>query len=166
MRDVVSMYEGTDRLNLSSGTVPKNTSAGPTHGADVNLAGYDGCVFYFIPVAYTDGTHTFTIEEADDNGSGSPSSYTTVNAIDLVTWQATSATDFTPKRATDASSLATGRVQPSAYSSASNFVYQRVGYIGNKQWVRCSVATSGTTTGASYIVISEPNRPRVQPAQV
>lgn len=158
MRDTVSMYEGTDRLNLSSGTVPKNTTAGPTHGSDVNLAGYDGCTFYFIPVAYTDGTHTFTIEEADDNGSGSPSTYGTVANSDLVAWQATSTTDFTPSKL--------GNAQPAAYSSSGTFIYQRVGYIGGKQWVRCSVATSGTSTGASYIVISEPNRPRVSPANV
>lgn len=158
MRDTVSMYEGTDRLNLSSGTVPKNTSAGPTHGADTNLAGYDGCTFYFIPISYTDGTHTFTIEEADDNGSGSPSSYSSVASTDLVAWTATSTTSFTPVRV--------GASQPAAYSSSSNFIYQRVGYIGGKQWVRCSVSTSGTSTGASYIVISEPNRPRKSPAYV
>lgn len=158
MRDTVSMYEGTDRLNLSSGTVPKNTSAGPTHGSDVNLAGYDGCTFYFIPVAYTDGTHTFVIEEADDNGSGSAGSYGTVANGDLVAWAATSTTDFTPNKL--------GNQQPNAYSSAGTFLYQRVGYIGGKQWVRCSVSTSGTSTGASYIVISEPNRPRKSPAYV
>jgi hypothetical protein len=158
MRDVVSMYEGTQRLNLSSGTVPKNNTNSVAHGSDVNLAGYDGAMFYFIPILYTDGTHTFVIEEADDNGSGSAGSYSTVANADLVAWSATSTTDFTPSKL--------GNQQPTAYSSAGTFLYQRVGYIGNKQWVRCSVTPSAATTGASYIVISEPNRPRKSPAYV
>lgn len=157
-RDVVSMYAGTQRLNLASGTVPKNNSTSTINGADVNLGGYDGAVFYIIPIAYTDGTHTFTIQESADNGSGSPAGYTTVATTDLVLWTANTLTDFTPQRI--------GSSQPLAYSGSSNFIYQRIGYIGGQIWVRCSVTASGVTTGASYLVIGEPNRPRFYPAAV
>lgn len=157
MRDIVSEV-GTERVNLRSGTLGVNGSNQTINGSDVNLQGYDGCMFYIVPGTYTDGTHTFTIQEADDNGSGSPGAYSTVANSDLVTWAATSTTVFTPVK--------NGGAQPAAISSSATNIYQRTGYIGQKQWVRISVTSTGVTTGASYEVIVTEGRPRFMPANI
>jgi len=157
MRDIVSEI-GTERVNLRSGTVPKLASDTTVHGADIDLSKYDGCMFYFVPILYTDGTYTFTIEESDDDGAGSPASYGTVANADLIAWKATSTTDFTPVRV--------GNAQPTAYSSAGTFLYWRVGYIGSKKWVRVSVTSASTSTGASYEVVATLGRPKSMPASV
>lgn len=165
MRDIVSEI-GTTRTALRSGTLAVNGSNQTINGSDINTAGYDGALFYIIPATYTDGTHTFTVQEADDNGSGSPGTYSDVAATDLVTWSAKSTTDSTPVKATDGNGNATGRAQPTAISSSATNVYQRVGYIGSKQWVRMKVVSTGVTTGASYEVVAELGRPRFMPAAV
>lgn len=165
MRDIVSEI-GTERVNLRSGTLGVNGSNQTIHGSDLNTQGYNGAMFYIVPGTYTDGTHTFTIEEADDNGSGSPGTYSAVAATDLVTWAATSTTVFTPVKATDANGLPSGHIQPAAIASSATNIYQRVGYIGGKQWVRCSVTSTGVTTGASYEVISTLGRPDFMPANM
>jgi hypothetical protein len=157
MRDIVSKH-GTIRTALRSGTLPANGSNQTINGSDVNNANYNGVMFYIIPGTYTDGTHTFTIQEADDNGSGSPGSYTNVANADLVAWKATSTTDSTPVKV--------GNSQPAAISSSATNVYQRIGYIGAKQWVRLSVTSTGVTTGASYEAVCELGEPRNMPAAV
>ena len=165
MRDIVSEV-GTERVNLRSGTLAVNGSNQTINGSDTDTSGYDGAMFYIIPGTYTDGTHTFTIQEAPDNGSGAPGSYAAVAVTDLVTWQATSTTVLTPVKATDANGNVTGNIQPQAISSSATNIYQRVGYIGLKRWVRCVVVSTGVTTGASYEVISTLGRPRFMPANV
>lgn len=157
MRDIVSEV-GTERVNLRSGTLAVNGSNQTIHGSDLNTQGYNGAMFYIVPGTYTDGTHTFTIEEADDNGSGSAGAYSTVANGDLVAWKATSTTDGTPVKV--------GNAQPAAISSSATNIYQRVGYIGGKQWVRISVTSTSVTTGASYEVIATLGRPDFMPATV
>jgi hypothetical protein len=157
MRDIVTKW-GTTRNNLYSTAPAKLASNTTINGSDVNTAGYNGCIFYLIPIAYTDGTYTFTVQEAPDNGSGSPGSYTAVAAADLVSWTATSATNFQP--------VPLGFSLPAVWSSAATFLFQRIGYIGSKQWVRMSVASLSTSTGASFEVISELGEARLMPAFV
>lgn len=165
MRDIVTKH-GTIRNALKSGSLAANGSNQTINGSDNDNSAYNGVMFYIIPGTYTDGTHTFTIQEADDNGSGSPSSYSTVAATDLITWQATSTTVFTPVKANDANGLPTGNIQPQAISSSATNIYQRIGYIGQKRWVRIIVVSTGVTSGASYEVIVELGEPRFMPANV
>ncbi len=157
MRDIVSKL-GTVRSALTSGTIAVLGSNTTRNGSDINNANYNGVMFYIFPGTYTDGTHTFTIQEADDNGSGAAGSYTNVATTDLVAWKATSTTDTTPVRV--------GNAQPAAISSAGTNIYQRIGYIGAKQWVRISVTSTGVTTGASYEAVAVLGEPRVLPAAV
>ncbi len=52
--------------------------AASVNGTGVDLKGFDGAVVSFVVGAITDGTHTPTVEESDDNIT-----YTAVAAADL-----------------------------------------------------------------------------------
>jgi len=132
--------------------LPKAYIGTGTSGADINRyrnGGYSALALVFIPGLWTDGTHTFVIEEADDNGSGSPGTYSTVVAADLmpgpeVGVYGTAAT-FLP-------------------FNAASTVVQRIDYIGRKQWVRVRSVEAGVTTGAVYSVLALLAAPNIFPA--
>lgn len=152
MRDIVSKH-GTI---YSAFTPPAHT--GSLTGQTIDLAPYNGAMVYIIAGTWTDGTHTFTIQEAPDNGSGSPGAWSNVATTDLITWTATSATVFTPVKV--------GNAQPAAISSAATAINQRVGYIGGMRFIRVNLAVAGATTGAQYDVVVEAGEPRLMPAAV
>jgi len=127
-------------------------------GVSVAVATYNAITVYINAGTYTDGTHTFLIEEAPDV-AGAPGAWTTVANADLVAWKATSATDLTPVRV--------GNAQPAAISSAATAINQRIGYIGGKDWVRVDVTVSGApATGCQYDAYWIEGEPRVLPAKV
>lgn len=107
-----------------------------TAGTIIDTQGYEGVEFFFISGARTDGTYTPLIEESDaSNLSGS-------NAVadeDLVGTEAAAAI------------------------SAANAV-KRIGYVGHKRYVRLSVVSTGTTSGATVGSIAVLGRPAVSPA--
>jgi len=125
-------------------------------GVSVAVASYNAITVYINAGTWTDGTHTFLIEEAPDV-AGVAGAWNTVANADLVAWKATSATDLTPVKV--------GGAQPSAISSAATAVNQRVGYLGGKDWVRISVTASGAT-GAQYDAYWIEGEPRFMPAKV
>lgn len=173
MRDIVT-YTGTFYTGLTALPTINSTQT----SAAVALAGYDGAMVYILnSTASSAGTMTPVIQVTNDNGSGSPVSgnWTNVAATDLVTWQATSNTNFTPVKATDANGLPTGEIQPTALSSTVA-INQRVGYIGTQfttgggttlqaQWLRV-VSTVASSWSAPYDVIILLGRPRLMPANV
>jgi len=156
------------RDNVSKiGTIQSGLAALPTNkanitGQTVTLTGYNACTLYIPSGTWTDGTHTFTIQESPDS-----STWSTVAAADLVTWQATSASNTTPVKATDSNSLPSGHIQPSAISSAPTAINQRIGYIGGQPYVRVNVAVTGSpATGAQYDCVWVLGEPRIFPAAV
>jgi hypothetical protein len=151
MRDNVSKL-GT-LVNALGAAVNKTTVAA---GTTVDLANFNAATLYIMTGTWTDGTHTFLVEEAPD-AAGVPGSWTTVATTDLVAWKATSATDHTPVKV--------GNAQPTAISSAATAFNQRVGYIGAQRFIRCDVTASGST-GAAYDAVWIEGEPRNMPSVV
>src|SRR6266568_5554126 len=92
--------------------------------------GYAALTLELCPGLWTDGSHSFAINESDDNS----------------TWTAVVAADVMPNP------------EVGVYGTASTFVsitaatttVQRIDYIGRKRWVRVISTESGVTTGAAY----------------
>ncbi len=132
--------------------LPKAYVGTGTSGADIDRlrkGGYAGLALVFLPGLWTDGTHTFVIEEAPDSGSNSPGTYTTVVAADVmpspeVGVYGTAAT-FLP-------------------FNAASTVVQRIDYIGRQRWVRVRSVEAGVTTGAVYAVDGILSAPNIFPA--
>ena len=131
--------------------LPKAYTAS-TNGGNIDRlrnGGYGALSLVFLPGLWTDGTHVFTIQEADDRGSNTPGTYGTVAAADLmpspeVGVYGTAAT-FLP-------------------FNAASTVVQRIDYIGRKRWVRVISTEAGTTTGAVYAVDGILAAPNIFPA--
>jgi hypothetical protein len=105
--------------------------------------GYAALTLELCPGLWTDGTHSFAINESDDN-----STWTTVVAADLmpnpeVGVYGTAAT-FLPINAATA-------------------VVQRIDYIGRKRYVQIVTTESGAT-GAAYALLAHLFAPTVLPA--
>lgn len=109
---------------------PAAQSANSAHnGSDIDTTGFESVLFVLNVGAWTDGTHTPKLQEADDNGSGSAGAYSDVAAGNLLG-------SFT---------AVSGAGQQNAV--------QKVGYNKygtSKKFVRIVVTTSGATTGAVY----------------
>lgn len=128
-------------------------------GQTIDLQQYNAATLYIIAGAWTDGTHTFTIQEAPDNG-GTPGTFTNVASTDLSRLETANAAGGLP--ITQASAGA----QPNAISSAETALNQRVGYLGGQRFVRVITTVTGATTGAKYGVYWVLGEPRVLPAAV
>jgi hypothetical protein len=153
MRDNVSKV-GTVVTALAALPVNKINITGQT----VSLLNYNAATLYIPAGTWTDGTHTFTIQESPDG-----TTWNTVANGDLVAWQATSATVTTAVKQPDGSGsgLITGRSQPAAISSAATAVNQRIGYIGAQPNVRVNVVVTGApVTGAAYDAVWVLGEPR------
>lgn len=134
------------------GLLPKAYIGTGTSGTDIDRSrkgGYAALSLWFLPGLWTDGTHTFVIEEADDNGSGAPGTYGTVAAADIMPSPEVgvygTATTFLP-------------------FNAASTVVQRIDYIGRKRWVRVRSVEAGVTTGAVYAVLCVLAAPNIFPA--
>lgn len=113
------------------------------NGLDIDLSGFESVEFALNVGTVTDGTHTPKLQEADDNGSGAPGTYSDVAAANLLG-------SFT--------ALTTG-------AGNGGSAIQHVGYIGSKRWVRIVMTVSGATTGAVYGADAIKARGRNLPAQ-
>lgn len=66
-----------DNLNVAQTLVPAVRNAAAT-GLTVDLQGYEGALFVVVAGALTDGSHSFTAQESDDD-----SAWSAVAAADL-----------------------------------------------------------------------------------
>lgn len=155
MRDIVSKH-GTFFTGLSALPAIKTTQTSPS----VDTSGYNGASIYILAGTWTDGTHTFAVQESPDN-----STWTNVATTDLILWTATSPTNFTPVRV--------GNSQPLAISSAATAINQRVGYMGNvnstnaMRYLRVVTTVTGSpATGAQYDIIINLGEPYLMPSNV
>ncbi len=105
--------------------------------------GYGALTLELCPGLWTDGTHSFVINESDDNS----------------TWTAVVAADLMPNP------------EVGVYGTASTFlpinaataVVQRIDYIGRKRYVQVVSAETGAT-GAAYALLGHLFAPNVFPA--
>lgn len=105
------------------------------NGTGVDLANYDAAVVEIHVGAWTDGSHTFEVQESDSSGSG----YTAVADAYL---------DGT---------------EPAVTSAPTASQIYKIGYKGIKRYLRVITTVTGTTTGAVYGVTVLRGKPRVKP---
>ncbi len=111
-----------------AGTIEAAAYAANTNGADVDLANFDAATFVFDIGVVTADDLVFTLEEAPDDGTGSPGAYTVVAAADL---------DGTVPLPT----------------TVLDQLQAQVGYLGNQRFVRAVVTDSGTGNGLLSVVV-------------
>jgi hypothetical protein len=113
-RDLYNTIKSTQSMAPAARTATAN-------GTGVDLKGYHSAVAIIEVGARTDGTHTFELQESDDN-----STFTAVADADLQ-----------------------GTEPAVAASGDQNKVYE-LGYLGKKRYLRVKVTVSGATSGAVY----------------
>lgn len=165
MRDNVSKL-GQLLYGAAAATLPAFTASWT--GATIDLQAlpeYNAATLYILAGAWTDGTHAFTIQEAPDNGSGAPGTWTVVATTDLNAFTAPSAAVLYPP-------TKIGNAQPAAISSAPTAINQRVGYVGSypgggaTRFLRVTGVVTGATIGAKYLPLWVLGEPRIFPAAV
>lgn len=119
-----------NNLSVATALAPKARTASE-NGGWIDLQGVKSAMFIFEAGAWTDGTHTPNLQDAD-------------------------ASDQSDSADVDAS-LVEGAFTAVASSGDANKA-QRVGYKGVKRYVRVVVTCAGTTTGAlsSAVAVTEP----------
>lgn len=119
MRDIAN------DLSVAQSLAPSSYTAS-TNGTAVDLANFDGAAAVIDVGAYTDGTHTFEVQHAPDDGSGNPG-----------TWEAVPDTDL-------------DGTEPVVDAAGDANTIHEIGYQGANRHLRVVVTTSGTTSGAEY----------------
>lgn len=110
---------------------PVSNSAG-ANGTSINTKGYESVSFVAHLGAITSGTIVFTIEHADDNGSGSAGSFGAIGSDDMI-----------------------GTFPTFNTANTSGIV----GYRGKKQWVRLvSSGTYSTAVHSATCILANPKR--------
>lgn len=105
-------------------------------GTAVDLRGFDAAVISVAFGAYSDGTHTPSVQHSMDN-----STFTAVSTSDL-----------------------DGTLSAVSSSAGANTI-QSVGYIGSQRYVRVVMTASGTTSGAASTALVLAGKPRNAPVQ-
>jgi hypothetical protein len=105
------------------------------NGSQLDTAGIESVSVVYDLSSYTDGTHELEVEHAEDDGNGSPDTWATADASDLLFDQSDGRVDTSGKVTFDASGD-TGALQ--------------VGYIGDRRFVRVATTLSNITSGATY----------------
>lgn len=101
-----------------------------TAGAIIDTANYDmGITFALLTTAYTDGTYTLKIEHGDDSGLS--------DAADV-----------------DSAMLVYGTLPADSAGSTEGDAMAREGVHSTKRYIRASIVSTSTTTGATVQVIA------------
>jgi len=103
-------------------SILKAAKTASENGASFEIADYHAVSVIIDAGAWTDGIHTFTVQESDDNS----------------TWAAVADADLF------------GDDEPVIDGAADDDQKYRIGYKGNKKYLRVITVVSGTTTGAIY----------------
>ena len=122
-QDLVELTKESVALDVD--TINSDTT---TNGNSVDMTGYQSVMFAYFTGSYTDGDYEPQVEHADDDGAGSPD-----------TWNAVSDSDLLP----------TGTGQEASRSLGTANAIDQIGYRGTKKWVRLSIVSTSTSTGAT-----------------
>lgn len=109
-----------NNLSVAQSITPAAYTA-DTNGAGVDLANFGGALVIIDAGVDTDGSHTFEVQESDDD-----STYTAVADADLI------------------------GTEPVVAAPADGDQIYRIGYVGSKRYIRVATTVTGTTTGAVY----------------
>jgi hypothetical protein len=110
---------------LNVSAISSNTT---TVGAIIDMQGYGALEFVLRSGTLTDGTYTPLVEEGD---AANLSDATAVADVDLL-----------------------GTEAAAAFILTDDNTVKKVGYIGNKRYIRLSVVSAGTTTGGTMSAIA------------
>ncbi|HXF35860.1 MAG TPA: hypothetical protein VNO17_01595 [Actinomycetota bacterium] len=113
-RDLYSIVKAAQSLAPAARTAS-------AQGAAVDLKGFHSALVLIDVGTWTDGTHTFELQESDDG----------------VTWAAV----------TDADLQGT---EPVVNDAADDLTVYELGYLGSKRYLRVAVSVAGATSGAVY----------------
>jgi hypothetical protein len=113
MRDLRS------NIDVAASLQPAARTNGTATGSTVDRRGYDSALISFAFGAWTDGTHTPSVQHSTDGTS----------------WDAAGTADLQ------------GTLAAVSGTAGQNAV-QRVGYVGNRRFVRAMMVTATSTTGA------------------
>lgn len=121
---ILDIRSNLDSRILLNGTITTDTT---TVGSIMDTAAYDlGIMITVLCTAFTDGVYTLLLEESDDSGmSGS----TVVGTEKLI-----------------------GALPALVALTANNASAETVGFFSTKRYVRVSLVSTGTTSGASLLV--------------
>lgn len=111
------------------------SSSTTTAGNIIDTQGYNSLTFILNVGARTDGTYTISLEHGD---AANLSDTAAVTGTDLV-----------------------GTVAGSAVAAAQT--QKKLGYVGNKRYVRASIVSTGVTSGATVGALAVLGRPNVGP---
>lgn len=118
MRDLHSNIVPAVALNLQ--TISSDTT---TAGNIIDLQGFESCEFVFVTGTVTDGDYTVLIQEGDDSGLSDAAAVA------------------------DADLLGTEALASFAADTDDN-VLSKIGYKGSKRYVRLSIVSTNTSSGA------------------
>lgn len=106
-----------------------------TDGATVDMQGYESVMFAVQVGPYTDGDYEVVVEEAADDGTGSPDTWSAVDDADLHGTEST-------------------------LSQAEAF---KIGYRGIKRFVRIKITSTNVSTGAYLSALAVQGNARRKP---
>lgn len=120
----------TNQIVINAFEVQTISTDTTTTGAIIDCADYDnGIYFAMVASSYTDGTYTLKIEDGDDSGLS--------DAADV-----------------PAAQLVYGTLPVLSAATAEGAALYKEGVFGTKRYVRVSVVSTSTTTGADIAVFA------------
>ncbi len=154
MRDNVNKLGTSVHYSAANMAVIKTTVTGDA----IDLAGYNAAAIYVNCGTWTDGTHTFKVQESATTTSGD---FADAAAGDLTRIETANSAGGLPI------TVAAAANPFLAVSSAATALNTRVGYLGAKRYIRVLDTVTGSPgTGAAYSVHIVLGEARVQPAAV
>lgn len=131
-----------DRMVLALAPVSEGGNT-PLVSGIVNTQGFDALTFYIASGVLGDAGAQFVtlLEHGDDSGLSDAA------AVDDI--------DMLPQ--------GTGQEAAASFTEANDGILRRLGYIGNKQYVRLTITPANNATSALFCVIAELSYPWSQP---
>lgn len=105
-------------------------------GSSADLQNFDGALIVIAAGAWTDGSHTFEVQESDDDAT-----FTAVADADLQ-----------------------GSEPVVSSAGTAGQVYE-IGYVGNKRYIRVIATVASATVGAAYGALIVRGHPNVAPTR-
>jgi hypothetical protein len=130
------------QIALFTSTAPIDIQA-DTAGTEIDLQGYEGCIFVACAGVLTGGGFDFKIEHSDTSGSGFA-------------------------EVPDGQLLPSGTGQEAArgWEATDDGECRKIGYIGSKRYLKCTLIETGTVTVGLVCVIAVLFGSRIRPAPV
>lgn len=130
-------YDQSEVLDVQPSIEPQDLASDTTvNGAAVDLKGFAAATVVVDVGTWTDGDHTFEVQHANDDGTGSAGTFEAVSDDDLK------------------------GTEPVVDGADDDEQQYKVGYTGVRRHLRVSVTSASTTSGladaVAYVVLGKP----------